>query len=126
MIYQIDQSGKIEDTNKLTVVAYAGNKVKSITISSSEKQKLMNTMRSYDHPGKVFIFKAFAGLVYLLLKDDLKAPEIDFTFIGKDSPAHKAALEVYRGFKKPDKKVSAKDILELFYSKKKGWSPHSR
>lgn len=156
MTYQIDQSGKIEDTNKLTVVAYADGKVKSITISSSEKQKLMNTMRGYDRPGKAFIFKAFAGLVYLLLKDEnikevqidkeypgheplikdlilqlfrkdnLLPPKIDFAFIGKDSPAHKIALEVYRGLKKPDKKISAKDILKLFYAKKKGWSSHSR
>ena len=40
MTYEIDQSGKVEDT-KLTVVAYANGKIKSVKIGSAEKQKLL-------------------------------------------------------------------------------------
>lgn len=151
----IDQSGKIEDTNKLTIVAFANKKAKTLMISSVEKQKLMKTMRILDHPKKTFIYKAFAGLVFLLLrgenikeviidkeypgheplikdillqlfkKNKLQTPYIEFKRIGKQSQAHKIALETFRGERKPDKVVKAVEVLILLYKKKKGWSPHS-
>jgi len=65
---QIDQSGKVEDTNKLTIVALANGKLKSLKISAVEKQKLVKTMRILDYPKKAFIYKIFAGLVFLLIK----------------------------------------------------------
>lgn len=47
---EIDQSGKVEDTNKLTVVAFSNGKIKSLQISAREKQKLVKAMRGIDHP----------------------------------------------------------------------------
>lgn len=155
MTYQIDQSGKVEDTKKLTVVAFADGKVKSLKISAVEKRKLVKIMRLLDYPKKTFIYKIFAGLVFLLLKDEKieqvmidkeypgheaiikdvllrlfkkigkRRPEIMFNKISKKSPAHKAALEVFRGKRKPDIIIKAGDAMQLLY-KKSDRSSYSR
>lgn len=41
----IDQSGKVENTSKLTVVAYANGKVRSLKISAVEKRKVCYFLR---------------------------------------------------------------------------------
>lgn len=145
MRYEVDQSGKIEDTNKLTIVAFANGKTRTLKISGVEKQKLIRSMRVLDHPKKTFIYKAFAGLVFLLLKNQKveevvidreypgheatikvvltqlfakfgkEKPEIGFAKITKKSPAHEIALETFRGRRKPDLVVKAKEVLKLFY-----------
>jgi len=45
MKYYIDQSGKVESTQKLTVVSCANGKVKTLLISAVEKRKLLVAMR---------------------------------------------------------------------------------
>ena len=147
MIYQIDQSGKIEDTRRLTIVAFANGKCKALKILAVEKQKLINTMRKLDYPKKTFIYKIFAGLIFLLLKKEkvneiiidkeypgheatikniilqlfrrakIKTPQIRFDTIGKQSNAHKAALETFRGKRKADIEIKPKQVLKLFYRK---------
>lgn len=76
MKIEIDQSGKIEDSNRLTVVAFSNGKIKSLKISAVEKQKLLRIMRTLDYPKKTFIFKIFAGLIYLLLEDEKNIEEV--------------------------------------------------
>ncbi|MFH1713422.1 MAG: hypothetical protein ABH896_04565 [Candidatus Jacksonbacteria bacterium] len=145
MQYQIDQSGKIEDTSRLTIVAFANGKAKSLKISAVEKQKLIKIIRMAEYPKKSFVFKIFAALIFLLIKDEvvrsvvidkeylgnemtikniilqlfrrvkLKEPEIDFDLIGKKSKAHQIAIDVFRGKRKPDMVVEAQDILAIFY-----------
>ncbi|OGZ35491.1 MAG: hypothetical protein A2815_00590 [Candidatus Portnoybacteria bacterium RIFCSPHIGHO2_01_FULL_40_12b] len=147
MIYQIDQSGKIEDTNRLTIVAVANGRSKILKISASEKQRLIKAMRALGYPQKTFIYKIFAGLIFLLLKNErieevvidneypgheatikniiiqlfqkikIKTPQISFDTIGKQSNAHKAALEAFRGKRKIDITIKSKQVLELFYRK---------
>lgn len=149
MKVEIDQSGKIEDTRRLTIVAFADGKARTLKISGVEKRKLIKSMRALDYPQKVYIYKIFAGLIFFLLKDqeikdavidkeypgheplikDLifnlfakakqKAPKINFALIGRDSLAHKIALEVFRGKKKADIIIKAKGALGLFYATKK-------
>ena len=145
MKYQIDQSGKVEDTSKLTIVAFANGKAKILKISAREKRKLVKAMREIDYPRQIFIYKIFAGLVFLLIKDEttdsfvidkeypgheplikeiifqlcnrtkIKLPLIDFSLIGKDCQAHKVALEAFRGKRKADLTVKAKEVFALFY-----------
>jgi len=143
----IDQSGKVENTSKLTVVAYANGKAKILLISSKEKRKLITILKRLDYPNKVYIYKIFAGLVFLLVRGErpvemvidneypgygplikdivlklyirykLEKPSIDFESIGKNNLAHKVAIEAYRGKTKADLKVKAEDVLRLFYAK---------
>jgi hypothetical protein len=42
-------------------------------------------------------------------------PNIRFGYIGKSSRAHKAALDVFRGDRRADLVVGAKDVLRLLY-----------
>lgn len=145
MQVQIDQSGKVEHTNRLTIVAFANGRIKSLKISGPEKQRLVKAMRSLDYPKKTFIFRIFAGLIFLLIKNEgiekvvidqeypgheptiknlllhlfrksnKQAPDIIFMEIGKKSLAHKTAWEIFQGKIKPDTIVKSGEVLRLFY-----------
>jgi len=146
MRYQIDQSGKVEDTRKLTIVAFANGKVKSLKISAVEKRKLVKAMRELDYPKKTFIYKIFAGLIFLLIRDEQAqelvidkeypghedtiknvllhlfrkenkdAPNITFGLIGKKSAAHEAALAVFQNRVRPTIEADASDVIQLLYA----------
>ncbi len=92
MQYQIDQSGKIEDTSRLTIVAFADGKAKSLKISAVEKQKLIKIMRELDYPRNIFIFKIFAGLIYLLLIKE-KWNSGDSLLIDREYPGHEGIIK---------------------------------
>mgnify|MGYP001615923578 CR=1 FL=1 len=145
MVCEIDQSGKVEDTKRLTVVCFANGKTKTLLISAKEKRSALNIIRDLDKPKKTFIFRIFSGLLFLLIKDEKiedivideeypeheatikfillnlfekfgkTAPTISFQRIGKKSQAHIAALLVFQGKKKPDVMATAKDLFMLFY-----------
>ena len=57
-------------------------------------------------------------LIHLLNKNGKNIPSIRFDYVGKTSPAHKAALDVFRGKKEADLVVSAKEVLRLAYERK--------
>lgn len=146
--FQIDQSGKVEHSDQVTVVAVANGNVKTIKIGSTEKQKLIKVMRERDFPQKSYVLKIFAGLIFLLIKDEninrvqidceypsyegiikniilqlfrkfnLRAPDIEFVLIGKGAAAHRAGLDVFQKSKKANTVVKFEDIFELFYHKK--------
>lgn len=156
MKYYIDQSGKIENTKDLTIVAYAGDKTKSLRISAVEKRKLIQVLKKLEGEKRIYIYKIFSSLVYILLLDSsikdvvidkeypgqepiikdliikffeaegLKYPNIHFGLIGKDNPSHEVAIKTFRGKLKPDLIVGAKQVIELIYGKKIGRSSHSR
>lgn len=146
MAYQIDQSGKIENTAKGTYVALANDKTVIVRISSVEKRKLIKTIKELCHPHKTYIFQIFAVLVFMLIREEKlqevlidteysghqasikevlvqlferskrEKPEINFGFVGKKSNAHLAAIAAYRKKKPVDVTVKAKDVLNLLYT----------
>lgn len=150
----IDQSGKVENTSKLTVVAYANGKVRSIQISAVEKRKLLGAMKKLE-VSSTYIYKVFATLIFILLrgqrifdvvidkeypghegviknvlknlfeKNNLKLPEISFDTITKKNQAHKVAISVFRGKSKPSLVVKTEDVVNILFSKKKGRRSHS-
>lgn len=73
MIIEIDQSGKVEETAKDTVVALANKKgfSRSVRISAREKRKLQKFFRSIGKP-RMYIYRTFAILVFIILKPDIK------------------------------------------------------
>lgn len=149
MRIEIDQSGKVEDTKKLTVVCLANGKAKTLLISAQEKRKVLIVMRALDKPHKNFVFRIFAGLIFLLIRDEkvdslvidreypgheavirnillslfdknkIKSPKVSFGQIGKKSRAHKEAISVFHGKRKPDIVVKASDVLKIFFSNKR-------
>lgn len=148
MKFIIDQSGKVENTQKLTVVSCSNGKAKTLVISAVQKRKLLAVMQNMYWPKKVIVFRIFAGLVFLLIKNEKidvliidreypgqeaiirdvivslfkkarkNPPEINFKEIGKKAKAHQVALETFQGKRKPDMFVKAVDVLRLFYKNK--------
>ena len=146
-IYEIDQSGKIEQTHRHTIVAIANGKVASIKISSVEKQKLIKMILELRRPNKTYTYDIFSALIYLLLRyispnsvtidkeypgheagikerllqfferDSLKSPGINFGLVGKTSSAHIHGLAVFQKKKRPTLIVGSEDILKVLYVK---------
>ncbi len=89
MICEIDQSGKVEDTRKLTVVCFANGKAKTLLISAKEKRKALNTIRDIDKPKRTFIFRIFSGLLFLLIKNE----NLETIVIDEEYPEHEATIK---------------------------------
>src|SRR3989338_250467 len=83
MIIEIDQSGKLEATNKQTVIAFSNGKRKSICISGKEKRELQEFFRRIGKP-RMYIYRVFAILIFLLIRDELKG--IDGMVIDREYP----------------------------------------
>jgi len=97
MAYQIDQSGKIEQTNRQTIVALANGKKRTVKITSTEKQKLIKTILELDKPKKKYVHKIFAALLFLLLKDEgIKEPiMIDKEYYGHEADIKNILLQIF-------------------------------
>lgn len=86
MHIQIDQSGKIEDTTVDTVLAFSNGKNKSVFIGKKEKREVQEFFRQ-NSKGNIFVFKTFAILIFLLIKNDLLKIQhiaIDLEYTGKN------------------------------------------
>ena len=87
MRIEIDQSGKIEDTSRKTVLAYADskNKTKSVLISARTKRKIQEIYRTMGK-SKLFIYSTFSILLFFLTKENKKSDLIivDLEYPGKD------------------------------------------
>ena len=91
MKIEIDQSGKIENTHKPTVIGFSNTKNKTIIIFATEKQKLLRYFRKIGKQ-KVFIYIVFATLICLLLKNE---KNIDQIIIDKEYPGQEALIKNY-------------------------------
>lgn len=83
MSLQIDQSNKIEKTNKDTALALANDIVCSILIPGKVKRKLQELFRKRGRT-RIFIYKTFAAGIVLLLKPHLS--KIDRVVIDQEYP----------------------------------------
>ena len=142
MKIEVDQSEKLEQTSRDTVIAFSNGEQYSILIESGLKQNLFRNRKS-----KLFKLKLFAVCLYLLLKDKIEGKElivIDEEYSGNDifikdfllrlirksfpdfdrrsiifgrvtkkSNAHDLALLVYRKKLMPNKIIKEEEILEL-------------
>ncbi len=142
MTYQIDQSGKVEQTNKDTVIAYANATQYAVLIPRRTKRIVQEIFRLHGFT-KLFIYFLFSVGVYYLLESLSKESEvvIDTEYPGKDNiilnfvnsllkknrksthnirfarignrpPAHYAAKDVFDKKIKPDKVLTLEDIIK--------------
>lgn len=70
MKIEIDQSGKIEDTSRLTVLAFSNNKNGVVLILAIDKKILQNFFRRINKP-RIFTYLSFSVLVYILIKNHI-------------------------------------------------------
>lgn len=96
MKIEIDQSGKVEATNKPTVVAFSNDKNRSVIIFSRDKKYLQKIFREAANP-QIFVYKTFAVLIFFLIKDHLKKIQqiiIDREYIGYEKLIKQFILEM--------------------------------
>lgn len=106
MHIKIDQSGKVEDTRVNTALAFSNGKRKTILIDRREKRELQKMFRQ-NNKGHIFIFKTFAILIFLLIKDDLMEIQyisIDLEYPGKDYLIKDYLLTMIREHRSFDKR----------------------
>jgi len=85
MNIEIDQSGKIENTSKNTIVGFSNSVSKSIIIYAKDKKKLQELFREAGKH-RIFVYRVFAILIFILIKDYLnkiKEIVIDEEYPGK-------------------------------------------
>lgn len=142
MIYQIDQSGKIEQTNKMTVIAFSDSTKYAVVYPAKIKHKIQEVFRMHGFTA-LFIYYSFSVGVYYLLEHleqksyitiDLEYPgkdkiikqfvdsllkknnkpdhDINFARIGNRPLAHYAAKDVFDKKIKANKILSVKDIIK--------------
>ena len=140
--YQIDQSIKIENTNKTTYVCLANGQTLISSISAKDKKTLKLYFRELERPliFKIFTFSVlyakvisqakiisveideeYSGheinihsyIIQILSIWQTKKIDISFTRVGKKSSAH---IEGYKAYKKGRKGISinAQDVLVLY------------
>lgn len=90
--YQIDMSGKIEQTNKVTVISLSNGKQVSLILKSKDKRDLQTIYRKAGKP-RAFTLQVFAALIYLLLeKLSISTGTI---YIDKEYPGHEVLIKSY-------------------------------
>ena len=92
MKIEVDQSGKIEDTNRLTIVAYSNGYAKSLMITAKVKKSVQSIFRKIKQP-KTFISKLFAAAIFMLIKEKYK--KIDTLIIDNEYPGHEKIIKRY-------------------------------
>ncbi len=141
MAWEIDQSGRIEETQRNTIIAIADKDFAfSVCLKSRTKRKIQKIFRALGKP-KLFAIRTFACcLVVLVRKAKVKPavliidieypgheqtiksiiyqhlnyrPEIRFKSVGKKSPAHKKAYFTYKKKLKVDFLIKEKEIMDI-------------
>ena len=142
MKYQIDQSGKIEQTEKPTVLAYTNKFTHSLLIPAKVKRQLQEAFRKCGMT-KLYIQYIFSAAIFLLVRDlkqkcditidkeypgkeniisdilrkilvshNKPAHRIDFARIGNRPKVHYAAHDVYIKKVSPDKTLTLNEIVK--------------
>src|SRR3989338_1029372 len=84
MRIEIDQSIKIEQTNRDTAIAFSNGTSRCLIIRSHEKQELQRIFRMAGKR-RMFVYSVFAILVFLLIKaylDEVEVITIDSEYLG--------------------------------------------
>lgn len=86
MKIEIDQSGKIEETHRETILAYSNSKLFSVKITAKSKRKLQELFREIGEP-KSYVIAIFSVGIFLLIEDNLQNIDsiiIDSEYRGKE------------------------------------------
>lgn len=116
---EVDQSGKMGDLRVNTVLAFSNDLSRAILVPAQVKRALVQKLRDQGKSRTRAAIQLFAAGLFLLLNclwqtdPTFEKERLIFHRIGKGSPAHKLAIEVYRGRRKADKQVSVSDLLMI-------------
>lgn len=111
MKIEIDQSGKIEETNKDTIIAFSNGINYSIRIHRRTKRKLQEDFRKKGIP-KLFSMRTFSAGLSILIKDylnDLDKIIIDTEYYGNEKIIKSMVLDLHSS----SKRDKLKSIIEF-------------
>jgi hypothetical protein len=92
MKYEIDQSGKIEQTSRNTVIGISNSLQRSIILKAKDKRALKEIYRAAGKP-KIFVIQVFAALIYILLeRSNVKRGTVT---IDREYPGHEDIIKSY-------------------------------
>lgn len=112
MKIEIDQSGKIEDTAKPTIIAFCNHKTFSIKVTSKTKRQIFEIFRQRGKT-RLFIYRTFGVLIFLLIKNYLStisAITIDTEYPGHEKLIKEIVLELIRKFNLNEPEITFKRI----------------
>jgi hypothetical protein len=89
MKIEIDQSGKIENTNRKTVIAFSNSKNGVLVILPKDKKAIQKYFRTIGKP-KLFIHITFVTLIYFLIKSHIKTN--DQIVIDREYPGYEKLI----------------------------------
>jgi len=87
MKIEIDQSGKIENTNRKTIIAFSNGSCGAVVISAKDKKSIQTYFRTLGKP-RLFIHITFVVLIYLLICNKIMRDDqivIDREYPGYDN-----------------------------------------
>lgn len=142
MRYEIDQSGKVEETSQNTVIALSNSKNFSVMITAREKRKLQEYFRRNGTP-KLFVYITFTTLLIEVIKHagfkvsvniliDTEYPGhekpitkmlhrfidtdtvcLSWGFVGRGSKSHDLAIKVFKGKLKANENLKAEKVWKM-------------
>jgi hypothetical protein len=108
MRIEVDQSGKVEDIGRRTVVASAdiNNNTKSVLISARTKRKIQELFRTTGR-SRVYVYKIFSILLFYLTKNVKKSDLIvvDLEYPGKNKIILDMLIDIRQKYKLPNLNV---------------------
>lgn len=90
MRIEIDQSGKIEETNKDTIIAFSNDASYAVCIKAKTKRRLQEKFRKIGEP-RSFVLRVFATGIILLVKNH-SGKNLEL-IIDKEYPGHEAVIK---------------------------------
>jgi len=110
MNIKIDQSGKIENTSKNTIIAFSNKVFESIFISAKDKREIQKIFRSAGK-SRIFVYKLFAILIFLLIKKHLN--NIDQIIVDDEYPGKGYLIKnfLFQEIKKRNSDFLVDDII---------------
>ena len=92
MKIEIDQSGRIEETNRDTVIGFSNDRQFSVCIPARVKRQLLEVFRRRGKP-KLFKYKVFALGIVILLRRSKISPKTLSLVIDKEYPGHENLIK---------------------------------
>lgn len=88
---EVDQSGKVEQTNRSTVLAFSNGRRYAVQILATTKQDALRKLREQGRSSRTAVQLVFAALLTLLLKDVIE--EADSVVIDTEYTGQEAAIK---------------------------------
>ena len=101
MIIEINQSNKIEQTNKDSIIGLANEETFTVLLKRKIKRRLQEDFRKRGRP-RLFVYRTFIASVVLLIKyaklKNISKIVIDLEYFGKDKLLKSIFLEMWNRF----------------------------